>query len=122
MKLLSTFLAACCLVIVGIAGCVCAEPKSGAVIAQIIVKFKDTNTSPATATLVKSLSDSAKLHVRHVRSMSGGAQIYVLSGAATDAALADAMKQISARPDVEYAEIDRKLKPEKEKSNDVQQK
>ncbi len=122
MKPLSIFLAAFFVLLGSIAGCVCAEPKSGADIAQIIVKFKDASTPPASTALLKSLSDSAKLHIRHVRPMSGGAQIYVLSGNADDAALTAAIKQLSARPDVEYAEVDRKLKPEKEKNNGAPQK
>lgn len=122
MKPISTFLAAFIVLLSSIAGCVCAEPKAGPDVAQIIVKFKDTNTPPATTTLLKSLSDSAKLHVRHVRPMSGGAQIYVLSGRTSEAALNAAIKQISTRPDVEYAEVDRKLKPETEKTNGAPQK
>jgi hypothetical protein len=105
------------LLLTGITGCVCAETKAGNDVAQIIVKFKDANTEPATAGLLKSLAQTSKLRVRHVRPMSGGAQIYVLSGVADEALLAQAIKQISARPDVEYAELDRKLKPQKDKAD-----
>ena len=105
------------LILTGITGCVCAETKAGNDIAQIIVKFKDVNTEPASASLLKSLGQTAKLKVRHVRPMSGGAQIYVLSGADDGALVAQAIKQISARPDVEYAELDRKLKPQQDKPN-----
>ena len=121
MKPLSRFIFYFSLVLAGITGCACAQPKAGTDIAQIIVKFKDANTPPATATLLKSLSESAKLNVRHVRPMSGGAQIYVLSGPANDAMLAGAVKEIAARSDVEYAEVDQKLRPEKEKANGAQQ-
>ena len=117
MKLFSRSLLALTWVLANIAGCVCAEPKAGNEVAQIIVKFKDANTAPATATLLKSLSETAKLKVRHLRPMSGGAQIYVLTGSADAAALTQAMKQISARTDVEFAEIDRKLQPQKGNSN-----
>jgi hypothetical protein len=122
MKPFSTYLAAALFAISLMAGCVCAEPKTGADVAQIIVKFKDSTTPPSSAALLESLSKSAKLKVRYVRPMSGGAQIYVLSGSSDDAALADAMNQISARQDVEYAEIDQKLKPQKAGNNGVQQK
>jgi hypothetical protein len=113
MKPFSTYLAAMLFAISLMAGCVCAETKTGADVAQIIVKFKDSSTPPATAALLESLSKSAKLKVRHVRPMSGGAQIYLLSGSSDDAVLAEAMKQISARQDVEYAEVDRKIKAQK---------
>ncbi len=101
----------------GISGCVCAQTKTGNDVAQLIVKFKDVNTEPASASMLKSLRQTTKLHVRHVRPMSGGAQIYVLSGADDESLVAQAIQQISARPDVEYAELDRKLKPQKDKPN-----
>ncbi len=122
MKPFSKVLAAALVAVISVAGCVCAEPKTDADVAQIIVKFKDETTPPSSAALLESLSKSAKLKVRHVRPMSGGAQIYVLSGSSNDAGLADAMKQISARQDVDYAEIDQKLKPQKARNNGVQQK
>lgn len=111
-----------CLVILalmlsGIAGCVGAETKTENDVAQIIVKFKNVDTEPASASLLKSLAQTTTLNVRHVRPMSGGAQIYVLSGADNDGQVAQAIQQISARPDVEYAELDRKLKPQKDKPN-----
>lgn len=114
MKLISRPFLAFTLVLAGIAGCVCAEPKTHGDAAQIIVKFKDANTEPASASLLKSLGQTTKLKVRHVRPMSGGAQIYVLSGSGDEAQLTQVIKRISARPDVEYAELDRKLKPQKE--------
>ena len=117
MKFISRSLLAFTLVLAGIAGCVCAESKTAGGVAQVIVKFKDANMEPASATLLKSLGETAKLKVRHVRPMSGGAQIYILSGAVEESALNQAMQRISARPDVEYAEIDRKLKPQKSDSN-----
>ena len=117
MKLFSKFFFALTLVLASITGCVCAESKTGNDVAQIIIKFKEASTAPATPALLKSLAQTAKMKVRHVRPMSGGAQIYVLTGSADDPALNEAMKQISARPDVEYAEMDRKLKPQKEKQN-----
>jgi hypothetical protein len=117
MKFISRSLLALTLVLSSVTGCVSAEPKTGGDVAQVIVKFKDANTEPASATLLKSLGETAKLKVRHLRPMSGGAQIYILSGAVEEAALSQAMQRISARPDVEYAEIDRKLKPQKSDSN-----
>jgi hypothetical protein len=106
-----------CLALIGITGCVCAQSKTNQDVAQVIVKFKDVNTQPASASLLKSLSETTKLKVRHARPMSGGAQIYVLSGAGDAAFVDQAIKQISARPDVEYAELDRKLKPQKDQAN-----
>ncbi len=120
MNHFSKSLIAFAMTMASIAGCVCAESKPGNDVAQIIVKFKDANTEPATAAILKSLGETAKLTIRHVRPMSGGAQIYRLSGSSDDAALARAMTQISARPDVEYAEMDRKLQPQKENLNGKQ--
>jgi hypothetical protein len=101
----------------GIAGCVCAETKTDQDVAQVIIKFKNANTEPASASVLKSLGETTKLKVRHLRPMTGGAQIYVLSGAYDEALLSQAIKQVSARPDVEYCELDRKLKPQKDRSN-----
>lgn len=117
MKLFPRTIVAVTLALASIAGCVCAESKTGSEVAQIIVKFKDANIEPASAALLNSLGKTTQLKVRHVRPMSGGAQIYTLSGVANDAELNQAMQRISARPDVEYAEIDRKLKPQKSDSN-----
>ncbi len=117
MNLFSKSLIAFAMILASIAGCVCAESKPGNDVAQIIVKFKDANTEPATAAILKSLSETAKLKIHHVRPMSGGAQIYRLSGSGDDAALDRALAQISARPDIEYAEMDRKLQPQKENLN-----
>ncbi len=117
MKFISRSLLAFTLVLAGIAGCVCAESKAGGDAAQIIVKFKDANIEPASAALLNSLGNTTQLKVRHVRPMSGGSQIYILSGAVEESALDQAMQRISARPDVDYAEIDRKLKPQKSDSN-----
>ena len=117
MKLLSRLILPFTLVLASIAGCVCAETKTGSNVAQIIVKFKEASIEPASATILKSLGETTNLKVHHVRPMSGGAQIYILSGAVDEAALTQAMQRISTRPDVDYAEIDRKLKPQKGNSN-----
>ena len=109
-----------CLTLIGLTGCVCAQTKTNQDVAQIIVKFKDVNTEPASTAILKSLSETTKLKVKHLRPMSGGAQIYVLSGAGDAAFVDQAIKHISARPDVEYAELDRKLKPQKDKPNGSQ--
>ncbi len=106
-----------CLALIGITGCVCSQTKAGNDVAQIIVKFKDPNIEPASAGLIKSLGRTTQLEVRHVRPMSGGAQIYVLSGADDASRVTQAIQQISTRPDVEYAELDRKLQPQKDKPN-----
>lgn len=115
MKIVNFRIAILWLLLAGLVGCVCAQSQSGDDVAQIIVKFKDVNTEPATATLLSSLSQTTKLKVKHLRPMSGGAQIYVLSG--DDALVAQALQKLAARPDVEFAELDRKLKPQKTKAN-----
>lgn len=116
MKITTKSILSLLLVLSALAGCVCAEPKRADDIAQIIVKFKDAATAPASAALLANIAETAQLKVRHVRPMSGGAQIYVLSGVADDNALQQAMQRLAARPDIEYAEIDRKLMPQKGQS------
>ncbi len=101
------------LLVTSLTGCVSAESQANEQIAQVIVKFKAVNTQPASPALLNDLGQTAKLNVTHVRPMSGGAQIYLLTGFADDAALAQALKQLSARSDIEYAELDQKLKPQK---------
>ena len=101
------------LICIGLAGCACQSAAKSDAVAQVIVKFKTPIAEPASADLLQDLAKTTQANVAHVRSMSGGAQIYLLSNVANDAALAQAIKALSARSDVEYAELDRKMKPQK---------
>ena len=101
------------LLFTGLTGCVSANSQANEQIAQVIVKFKAANDQPASPALLQDLGQTAKLKVSHLRPMSGGAQIYLLTGFADDAELAQALKQLSARSDIEYAELDQKMKPQK---------
>ena len=97
----------------GLEGCVSAASPNFDSVAQVIVKFKSAIAQPADAALLKDLANSAHLKVSHVRPMSGGAQIYLLRGFANDGELKHALKHLSARSDVEYVELDQKMKPQK---------
>jgi hypothetical protein len=96
-----------------LAGCVCAQAKNTAEgnVAQIIVKFKPSVTNPNTPAFLKDLSRTACGEIAYFRAMSGDAHVLRLSGLKTEADVNKALKRLAQRPDVEYAELDRKLMP-----------
>jgi hypothetical protein len=75
-------------------------------VTRIIVKFIDTSRA-APKTIRVSAPNGGKVSLRHIRAMSGGAQVY--STTVRKAALDAIISQLNQRPDVEYAEVDREL-------------
>lgn len=97
------------------AGC-CAPPKNladsaGVQPARVIVKFNDAVSEPDNAEFISKLAAGSDIGVRYERPMSGGAHVYALDGVRDDAHLNSFLKGIETRPDVIYAQPDRKMKP-----------
>jgi hypothetical protein len=99
-----------------LAGCVGAQANNSVQgnVAQIIVKFRPSVADPNTPEFLQDLSRTAGAKASYFRAMSGDAHVMRLSGLKTEAALAQAIKRLSERPDVEYAEIDQKRMPLKQ--------
>ena len=75
-------------------------------VTRIIVKFTDASRA-APKTIRVFAPNGGTISLRHIRAMSGGAQLY--SATVRKAALATIISQLNQRPDVEYAEVDREL-------------
>src|SRR5205809_1560916 len=100
---------------IGCAGCARSapldEPVGSAPPMQIVVKFRAAVPDPASPTFVEQLSRSAGTALSYVRPLSGGAHVFRVTGLANAAQLQQALQKVAARPDVIYAEPDRKLSP-----------
>lgn len=92
-------------------GC-CARPKSPSdeQPARLIVKFSDTVSAPDQPEFVSKLAADSDIVIRYERPMSGGAHVYLLDGVRDEAHLNAFLKGIERRPDVIYAQPDRKMK------------
>jgi len=88
-----------------------AAPKLVAGGGQIIVKFREPGIDPSRPEFLTSLSGTAGTEISFVRPMSGGAFVLRASGVGTPDGLADVVRRLKARPDVESAEPDRLLHP-----------
>jgi len=88
-----------------------ASPKPVAGGGQIIVKFRDPGTDPSRPAFLTSLSASAGTEITFVRPMSGGAFVLRAGGVGSPDDLAEVVRRLRARPDVESVEPDRLLYP-----------
>jgi hypothetical protein len=88
-------------------GCMQPEPGTPPIPAsRIIIKFVDTSQSPSDAFQVQ-MPNGNTVILRHERAMSGEAHVY--NGRMNEDQLATIVRELNQRPDVDYAEIDRKL-------------
>jgi len=78
---------------------------------QIIVKFREAGIDPSRPELLTSLSSSAGAEITFVRPMSGGAFVFRASGVGSADELAEVVRRLKARPDIESVEPDRLLHP-----------
>ena len=94
-------------------GCVAQPPSAapGDLVGRVIVKFKAANKSVKTVATLKDLERSCGVPVIYARALGAGAHLYELNGLRDQASLEQAVKNLAARPDVEFAEIDRLMKP-----------
>ncbi len=81
-----------------------ADPRPPAM--RIIVKFADA-ARPAPDALQVSQAAGGPVKLRHTRQMSGGAHLY--SGRMNKKQRAVIVRKLNRRPEVDYAEADRKL-------------
>jgi hypothetical protein len=86
----------------------CTQPETGnspAPASRLINKFADTSQPPPNAFQV-TMSTGAPVILRYERAMSGEAHVY--NGRMSQKQLAAIIRKLNQRPDVEYAEADRK--------------
>jgi hypothetical protein len=88
----------------------CTEPQSSDSAlraSRIIIKFVDTSRPPPDAFQVR-MSDGAEIVLHHERVMSGD-NTHLYKGRMSEGQLTVIVRELSERPDVRYAEADRKL-------------
>ena len=98
-----------CLMVVALLTLACTQPQSSdpqPPAMRIIIKFADRSGSPPGA-FQASMPPEAPVILRHERAMSGGAHLY--NGRMTDEQRVIIIRELNQRPDVEYAEADRRL-------------
>jgi hypothetical protein len=113
-RLLFTVAALTLIACAPLSGCVAqttTPAATGDLVGRVIVKFKDPGAPVKTAQMLADLERSCGVPVAYARALGAGAQLYELNGLRDQAALEQAVKNLAARPDVEFAEIDRLMKP-----------
>lgn len=97
-----------------LSGCVAQTTTAAApgdLIGRVIIKFKDPSAPVNTVATLLDLEKTCGVRVGYARSLGAGAHLYELNGLRDQAALEDAVKGLAARADVQFAEIDRLMKP-----------
>lgn len=87
-----------------VAGCAHGEQSAGT-ISRVIVKFTDASRPPPDALSLK--LDDGTLLLRHERALSGESHLY--SGRVSQGTFGRAIQALNQRPDVDYAQADRKF-------------
>jgi hypothetical protein len=85
--------------------------SQGDLVGRVIVKFKDRTVQADAASVLRELERDCQARVTYARALGADAHLYELNGLSDQAALEQAAKKLAARPDVEFAEIDRLMKP-----------
>jgi hypothetical protein len=76
---------------------------------QLIIKFRDSKLDPTREGLLSAMSAQSGARLSYVRAMSGGAHVFGVHD--LDAAtLEQVVQRISARPDIEYVELDARMR------------
>jgi hypothetical protein len=78
---------------------------------QIIIKFRSAATDPSDPQVLAALSVAASTPLTFVRPMSGGAFVLRAAGITDPQQLAEVIRRLGTRSDVEYVEPDRLLRP-----------
>jgi hypothetical protein len=78
---------------------------------QIIIKFRSATVDPSDPEVLAALSASAGTPLTFVRPMSGGAFVLRAGGITDPQQLAEVIRRLGARSDVEYVEPDRLMRP-----------
>jgi hypothetical protein len=78
---------------------------------QIIIKFRSAATDPSDPQVLAALSVAASTPLTFVRPMSGGAFVLRAAGITDSQQLAEVIRRLGTRSDVEYVEPDRLLRP-----------
>jgi hypothetical protein len=104
-----------------LSGCVAQTTAAppGDLVGRVIMKFKDSNAPVDAAPMLADLERTCGVRVAYARALGGGAHLYELNGLRDQAALEQAVKNLAARPDIQFAEIDRLMKPLQPKANEA---
>lgn len=78
---------------------------------QVIIKFRNPAVDPSNTDTLAALSATAGTPLEFVRPMSGGAFVLRAGGVTDPDRLAEVIRRLAARPDVESVEPDRVLRP-----------
>ncbi len=95
-------------------GCVAQTTASNApgdLVGRVIIKFKDPNANVQAAQTLADLEKTCGVRVTYARSLGAGAHLYELNGLRDQRALEQAVQRLASRADVQFAEIDRLMKP-----------
>jgi len=88
-----------------------ASARGAARAVQIIVKFRDPRLDPSRAQFLGEMGRDIGARLVYVRPMSGGAHVLRLEALPDGAELDRIVGRLARRPDVEYAEPDRRMRP-----------
>lgn len=89
-----------------------ADPPQIRQMTQVIVKFRDPALDPARQGYLKGLAhDIGGVTLAYVRPMSGGAHVLRVEGAVDAGDFQRIVDGLAKRPEVEYAEADRRMRP-----------
>ena len=77
---------------------------------RIIVKFDHPVAHPGDAAFVTDLSRSAQVRLSYAASISSETHVFALTGPIDENSLQQALRNLASRPDVVFAEPDRKRK------------
>jgi hypothetical protein len=105
-----------------LSGCVAQTTTTAApgdLAGRVIIKFKDPSAPVNAAPMLADLERTCGVRVNYARALGAGAHLYELSGLRDQSALEQAVKNLAARPDVQFAEIDRLMKPLQPKANEA---
>jgi hypothetical protein len=101
-----------------LSGCV-AQSTNGAAgdtLGRVIVKFKDQYLQANSASVVAELERVSKARVAYLRPVGAGAHLYEIAGLRDQAALEQAVVTLNSHAAIEFAELDRLMKPAPEGS------
>jgi hypothetical protein len=80
-------------------------------VAQIIVAFRDPTFDPSRGDYLQNLSAETGVSLSYLRPMSGGAHVLQVRGGLDARSLGQLVARLAGRPEVRYAEEDRRLLP-----------
>ncbi len=81
--------------------------------AQLIIKFRQTDFDPSQGDYLQKLSLDIKATLIYLRPMLGGAHVFRVVDISNDVQLSKLVRRLSTRPEILYVEQDRIMQPQK---------